>query len=144
VVDQLSRRTPATGAAGPGHRVSYPVYYEDTDCLGIVYHANYLKYLERGRTEFLAAHGRTVQDWNRDGYLIVVHALHITYRRPATLGDVLDVVSRFTLESRFRGTFHQHVERSGEELVQAQVEIVCLDADRQLVSFPDGLRALAD
>jgi acyl-CoA thioester hydrolase len=126
------------------HRVSYKVYYEDTDALGIVYYANYLKYLERGRSEYLAARGRTVQEWNRDGYLIVVHTVHVTYRRPARLGDLVDVVSRFTLDSRFRGTFHQRVERDGELLVDARVEVVCLDADEQLMSFPEGLRALAD
>ena len=119
------------------------MYYEDTDALGIVYYANYLKFMERGRTEYVAAHGKAVQDWNREGYLIVVHAVHLTYRRPAGLGDVVDVVSRFTLESRFRGTFHQRVERAGEVLVDGQVEVVCLDADQQLVSFPAGLQELA-
>ena len=120
------------------------MYYEDTDSLGIVYYANYLKFMERGRTEFLAARGRTVQDWNRDGILIVVHSVHITYRRAATLGDVLDVVSSFALGSRFRGTFHQRVERAGELIVDADVEVVCLDADQQLISFPPGLAELAD
>ena len=125
------------------HRVAFKVYYEDTDALGIVYYANYLKYLERGRTEYVAAHGRTVQDWNADGYLIVVHTVHLTYRRPARLGDVVDVVSDFTLDSRFRGTFHQRVERAGEVLVDGRIEVVCLDADQQLISFPPGLRELA-
>jgi acyl-CoA thioester hydrolase len=125
------------------HRVSYPVYYEDTDSLGIVYYANYLKYLERGRTEFLAARGKPVQEWNAEGVLIVVREVHLTYRRSAGLGDVLDVVSRFTMESRFRGTFHQRVERAGEVVVDGTVEVVCLGADRQLRSFPDGLRELA-
>ncbi|MFL5800449.1 MAG: thioesterase, partial [Roseiflexaceae bacterium] len=46
------------------HRVAYKVYYEDTDCLGVVYYANYLKYLERGRTEFVGAQGRDIRDWN--------------------------------------------------------------------------------
>ncbi|HEY6798223.1 MAG TPA: YbgC/FadM family acyl-CoA thioesterase [Kineosporiaceae bacterium] len=124
------------------HRVSYKVYYEDTDCLGIVYYANYLKFMERGRTEFLAAQGKAVQDWNRDGYLIVVHALQMTFRRTATLGDVLDVISTFTLTSRFRGRFHQRIERSGEVVVTAEVEVVCLDDDQQLVSFPAELQAL--
>src|SRR5947207_11745337 len=44
------------------HRVAYKVYYEDTDCLGVVYYANYLKYLERGRTEFVGAQGRDIRD----------------------------------------------------------------------------------
>jgi tol-pal system-associated acyl-CoA thioesterase len=126
------------------HRVSFKVYYEDTDSLGIVYYANYLKFMERGRTEFLAARGKTVQEWNREGVLIVVHSVHITYRRAATLGDLLDVVSNFTLGSRFRGTFHQRIERAGELIVDADVDVVCLDADQQLVSFPPGLRELAD
>lgn len=123
--------------------MTYKVYYEDTDCLGIVYHANYLRFMERGRTEFLAAAGRSVQEWNRQGYLIVVHSVHITYRRPATLGDVLDVVSTFSLGSRFRGTFHQRVERDGELVADAAVDVVCLDADQQLVSFPADLQQLA-
>ena len=123
--------------------MTYKVYYEDTDALGIVYYANYLKYLERGRTEYLAAHGRTVQEWNADGYLIVVHTVQLTYRRPARLGDVVEVMSSFTLDSRFRGTFHQRVERAGEVLVDGRVEVVCLDADQQLISFPPGLRELA-
>lgn len=122
--------------------MSYKVYYEDTDSLGIVYHANYLKFMERGRTEFLAAHGKTVEAWNREGFLIVVHSMHITYRRAATLGDTLDVVSSFALGSRFRGTFHQRVERTGELIVDADVDIVCLDVDQQLVSFPPALREL--
>jgi hypothetical protein len=57
------------------HQVSYTVYYEDTDCLGAVYYANYLKFMERGRSEFLRAHGKSVADWNKEGILIVVHAL---------------------------------------------------------------------
>jgi len=125
------------------HRVSYKVYYEDTDCLGIVYYANYLKFMERGRTEFLADHGKPVQDWNHEGYRIVVHSVHMTFRRAAALGDLLDVVSRFDLASRFRGTFHQRIERGGELIVDADVDIVCLDAEGQLVSFPAGLQALA-
>lgn len=126
------------------HTVSYKVYYEDTDSLGIVYYANYLKYMERGRSEFVAAHaGRTVQDWNRDGVLIVVHSLQMTFRQAAGLGDMLDVVSSFSLASRYRGTFHQRVERAGEVVTTADVEVVCLDATRQLVSFPDALRAMA-
>ena len=123
--------------------MSYKVYYEDTDCLGIVYYANYLKFIERGRTEFLAAHGKSAAEWNREGYLIVVHALNITYHRAATLGDMLDVVSSFTMRSRFRGMFHQRIERAGELIVKAEVDVVCLDADQKITSFPPALQELA-
>ncbi|MBT8224539.1 MAG: YbgC/FadM family acyl-CoA thioesterase [Dactylosporangium sp.] len=122
--------------------MSYKVYYEDTDCLGIVYYANYLKFLERGRSEFLAAHGTTAADWNREGYLLVVHSMHITYRRAASLGEMLEVVSSFTLKSRFRGTFHQRIERAGERIVEAGVDVVCLDVDQKLISFPAALQEL--
>jgi acyl-CoA thioester hydrolase len=125
------------------HRVSFKVYYEDTDCLGIVYYANYLKFMERGRTEYLAANGKSVEQWNREGYLLVVRSVKATYRRAATLGDVLDVVSTFTLGSRYRGVFAQRIERAGELVVDGEVEVVCLDADQQLISFPEDLQALA-
>jgi acyl-CoA thioester hydrolase len=55
------------------HRVSFKVYYEDTDSLGVVYYANYFKFMERGRSEFLGAYGRSVAEWNADGVLLVVH-----------------------------------------------------------------------
>jgi tol-pal system-associated acyl-CoA thioesterase len=125
------------------HTVSFKVYYEDTDCLGIVYYANYLRFMERGRTEFLAAAGKSVADWNRDGCLIVVHSVKITYRRAAALGDKIDVISSFSVGSRYRGTFHQRIERDGELITDAEVDIVCLDADQQLISIPPDLQAMA-
>jgi acyl-CoA thioester hydrolase len=124
------------------HRVSYKVYYEDTDCLGVVYYANYLRFMERGRSEFFGTHGKSVADWNSEGVLIVVHALTMKFRKAAVLGDVLDVVSSFTMDSVYRGTFHQRLERGAELVVDAEVQIVCLDREHQLTKFPDGLRTL--
>jgi acyl-CoA thioester hydrolase len=116
------------------------VYYEDTDSLGVVYHANYLKYMERGRTEFVAAQGQSIRDWNAAGYYIVVYAMSIKFRKAAQLGDTLDVVSTFTLGSDYRGVFHQRVERGGEIIVDAEVEVVCLDDRQRLREFPAELR----
>jgi len=118
------------------HRVSYKVYYEDTDSLGVVYYANYLKYLERGRTEYVGSLGRDIRDWNAEGYYFVVYAMTIRFRKPAELGDRIEVVSTFELPSAFRGLFRQRVERDGETLVEADVEIVCLDRARSLREFP--------
>jgi tol-pal system-associated acyl-CoA thioesterase len=118
------------------HRVSYKVYYEDTDALGVVYYANYLKYLERGRTEFVGAKGRPIQDWNRDGFHFVVYELTMKFRRSARLGDLVDVVSAFRLSSPYRGCFSQRLERRGELLVQAEVDVVCVDPQQQLREFP--------
>jgi tol-pal system-associated acyl-CoA thioesterase len=118
------------------HRVAYKVYYEDTDSLGVVYYANYLKFLERGRSEYLGSKGRPIQDWNRDGYNFVVYELSMKFKRPGRLGDLLEVVSLFRLDSAFRGRFSQRLECRGELLVQAEVDVVCLDSRQQLVEFP--------
>jgi acyl-CoA thioester hydrolase len=121
--------TPEHSAA---HRVSYTVYYEDTDSLGVVYYANYFKFLERGRSEFLKSHGLAVADLNRAGYLIVVHSAKATFRIGAELGDVLD-----------KGRFQQRIERDGALVVDAVVDVACLDADRRLTMLPPLVRGLA-
>ena len=124
--------------------VSFKVYYEDTDSLGVVYYANYFKYFERGRTESIEAAGRGIAEWNRHGYLFVVHSVQATFKKPAVLGDVVDIVTTFTVPSVYRGRFAQRVERAGELLVDGIVDVVCLDADQNLIEFPPQLRALAD
>lgn len=118
------------------HRVAYKIYYEDTDSLGVVYYANYLKYLERGRSEFVGAQGRPIQDWNRDGYYFVVYALTMKFKKSAGLGDLVEVVSAFALTSAYRGRFSQRIECRGETLVEAEVDIVCVDQRQQLREFP--------
>ena len=126
------------------HRVSYKVYYEDTDCLGLVYYANYLKFMERGRSECVTASGRSVVDWNRDGIAVIVYAMNIKFKKPAGLGDTIDVVSTFRVDSEYRGTFRQRVERAGELLVIADVEVVCIDREQKLCPMPAELRQLAE
>ena len=126
------------------HRVSFKVYYEDTDCIGMVYHANYLKFMERGRTEFVGASGRSIAEWNERGIVVVVYSMNIKFKKPAVLGDTVDVVSTFRIDSDYRGTFRQRVERDGELLVSADVEVVCLDEQQQLCELPEDLRKLAE
>ncbi|MCS6881497.1 MAG: YbgC/FadM family acyl-CoA thioesterase [Oscillochloridaceae bacterium] len=118
------------------HRVGYKVYYEDTDSLGVVYYANYLKYLERGRTEYVGSRGRPIQDWNRDGYYFVVYEVQMRFRRSASLGDIVEVVSTFQRTSAYRGRFSQRIECRGEVLVEAEVDVVCVDPQQQLREFP--------
>ena len=118
-------------------RVSFKVYYEDTDSLGVVYYANYFKYLERGRTEYLGALGRPVQAWNAAGYYFVVYKVTIQFRKPAELGDRVEIVSTYHQQSAVRGLFRQRIERAGELLVDADVEVVCLDRHRQVCEWPD-------
>ena len=136
---------PVTAVEGRmDHRVSFKVYYEDTDCLGVVYYANYLRFMERGRSEFLAAHGGTVQEWNRNGIMIVVHSLSMTFRSPARLGDVLEVVSSFRVDSKYKGVFQQRIERQGALIVRAEVVVACLDPQERLTAIPAELCALGE
>lgn len=122
------------------HRLDVKVYYEDTDCLGIVYHSNYLKYMERGRTEFISAKGKPISELNAEGLNFAVYEMKIKFVRAAKLGDVLQVITRLgTDKSEFRRRIMQRVELNGQAMVEAEVDIVCLDANKQLRTFPAGI-----
>lgn len=125
------------------HRIDFKVYYEDTDSLGVVYYANYFKYFERGRTEFLGQQGRSIMEWNDSGVLFVVHSLEASFRRSLRLGETFDVVTRLELPSPYRCRFQQRIERDGELCVAARVDIACLNAEQNLIEAPSELHTLA-
>ena len=104
------------------------VYYEDTDAAGAVYYANYLKYLERARTEWLAAAGVTLSTLEIEHKAIfVVHRLEIDYRRPARLGDSLTVSLAPVERTRVRLVVAQDILRNDELISSARVSLACLD-----------------
>ena len=124
------------------HLIPFRVYYEDTDFSGFVYHANYLRFLERARTEFLRALGITQSTLHRDedGLVFVVTHLTIDYLRPARMDDVIDVA---TSVAEVRGPLVrllQEVRRAEEKLVRAEVSIVAV-RNARVVRLPPGLRA---
>lgn len=105
------------------------VYYEDTDATGVVYYANYLRFLERARTEWLASLGLTLPALQRDhGAVFVVYRLDIEYRQPAHLYDALEVTLALASLGRSRIAAVQDVFRGDERLVGARVTLACLDA----------------
>lgn len=133
-------KKPLTSSENSEHCLTCKVYYEDTDCGGVVYHANYLKYMERARTEMLNTRGPSIVEWAKKGYTFVVYHLEIAYRLPARLGDELTVLSRVRPTSPYRVTFDQRIEYSGQEsksLVKAEVELVCIDREGNLQAFPE-------
>lgn len=106
------------------------VYYEDTDCAGIVYHASFLRFMERARTEWLRSHGFDLPDLRIEhGVLFTVSRLRIEYLQPAQFNDLLDVGLELT---RFGGAsllLDQNVYRNPRELLcRAEVRIACVDA----------------
>lgn len=123
-----------SGASGAGRAAAFwlslRVYYEDTDAGGVVYYANYLKYLERARTEWLRAAGyEQAEIATQRGLLFVVRAVSIEYRAPGRLDDRLDVSARVERVGRASIDFEHSIECDGAELCEAQVAVACLDAE---------------
>lgn len=121
------------------------VYYEDTDSGGVVYYANYLKFMERARTEYLRSLGFE-QDRLRleQGVLFAVHSLQIDYRQPARFNDTLEVSAQVNNIRRTSLTFSQRIVRheADDLLCEGQVRIACVDAGTFKPSpIPETLRA---
>lgn len=126
--------------------LSIRVYYEDTDAAGVVYYANYLKYCERARTEWLRTLGYAQQELRESrGRVFVVHTVAAEYLRSAQLDDLLDVETRIAELGRVKLVFAQRVLRGDQILFEAQVGVVCVDWNtRKPVSIPSDLRSLME
>lgn len=85
------------------------IYYEDTDCGGVVYYANYFKYFERARTDYLERCGLTVTRLRDQGVMFLVTHAEAHYRAPARYGDTLSIDTTLSLESRASLTFHHRI-----------------------------------
>lgn len=123
----------------------YPVrvYYEDTDAGGVVYHANYLKFCERARTEWLRRLGAG-RDFLREdfGLIFVVRRASIDWRKPARLDELLMVETRLLSLGKVRMHMRQTVTRDGVLLATIDIELVCIDQQKFVpVSLPDVLVA---
>jgi len=104
------------------------VYYEDTDAAGVVYYANYLKFMERARTEWLSSLGFELAAIEAaHGIVFVVHRLAIEFHKPAQLSDRLDVTLSLVELGRARIVADQAVDRAAETLTEARVTLACLD-----------------
>jgi tol-pal system-associated acyl-CoA thioesterase len=115
------------------HRVQ--IYYEDTDHSGLVYHANYLKFFERAR-EHLLGPAELVRLFRDDKVGFVVYKCELTFKQGAIFGDTLEIRSTPRVESPFRIVFQQDAWRAEELLVQGIVQLVCVNAEKQLVPIP--------
>lgn len=109
---------------------SIRVYYEDSDVGGVVYHAQYLKFLERARTEWLRALGYEQSALRADFKLIfVVKSLAIEYIKPAYFNDLLEVQSRIVAVKKASMDFIQTINRADEALLQAELTVVCVTTE---------------
>jgi acyl-CoA thioester hydrolase len=117
------------------------VYYEDTDCGGVVYYANFLRYFERARTEFLRDRGFEVAAYAAAGLVFVVSHAEISYQAPARYNDLLDIETEVVDVTRTSLTFAHIVRRSGEEriIVEGAARLVCVDERGKPRRLPEDL-----
>jgi acyl-CoA thioester hydrolase len=143
----VSKIAPIDGEMRGGrHWLTVRVYYEDTDFTGIVYHANYLRFMERGRTNHLrllgADHRALFEEAAQEapGFAFVVRSMNIEYLKPARMDDVLDVITEPEEVKGASITLRQRVVRGEDLLVEAHVRVafICGGKARPI---PKALRA---
>jgi acyl-CoA thioester hydrolase len=121
--------------------VKAKVYYGDTDAGGVVYHANYLRWLEMARCELMESMGTSVAQYAEQGVIFAVVHVDIDYRVPAVLGEVVEIETVVQRVRRVRFTVGQRVVRcaDGQELATATVVLACVDPHGKLTALPDEL-----
>lgn len=124
------------------HAFPVRVYYEDTDFSGNVYHAAYLKFFERGRTEFLREMGVHHSELAGQGIAFAVRSMQIGFEAAAHIDDLLEVATRVLAVSGARLTLEQTILRDGAVVTRAEVVVVAITTNGGPVRLPQVLRAL--
>lgn len=129
------------------HHMQVRVYYEDTDFSGIVYHANYLRFMERGRTNHLRLMGAEQHalfeqaETESPGFAFVVRSMHLDFMKPARMDDVLDIVTWPVAVKGASIMLNQEVRRGEEVLVKAEVRVAFISGGRAQ-PIPKTIRTL--
>ena len=122
------------------HRFSVRVYYEDTDLAGIVYYANYLKFIERARSEWVRELGIDQVQMKAEGLVFAVRRVEADYLSPARYDDELTVETSMQAGSGVRLIVRQDVKRGEEVLFSARVTIICMTAQGAVARLPAAIR----
>ena len=123
------------------HEFRVRVYYEDTDMAGIVYHANYLKFIERARSDWVRGMGIDQNALREhEGVVFVIRRIEADFRASARFDDELVVQTRVQSVGGVRLVLHQEVQRAGEALFTAEVTLVSMTLDGQPTRLPQELR----
>jgi acyl-CoA thioester hydrolase len=112
-------------------RMSIRIYYEDTDCGGVVYYANYLRYFERARTEYLRERGVDLRTWADKGLYFVVSRVEVAYKAPAYYSDLLEIETSVSEFSKASLTFlHAVRDQRSRRVAESRVVLVCVSKGR--------------
>ena len=127
------------------HVLPVRVYYEDTDFSGLVYHATYIRWCERGRTVFVRLIGLNQkelfeQNESQDQRFFVVRKMQLDYLKPALMDDVIDVVTKVKEIGAATVVLSQEIQRDGEALFRAEVMIVLMSAQGRPVRLSDAMK----
>ena len=123
------------------HKVK--IYYEDTDAGGVVYYANYLKYLERARSEAIYSLGLTNANLQKDhDTLIIVKSCNIEYKKPAKFEDELEIISSILSKTRTSFTMLQIIKKNEEIISEATVQLVTVNKEGKPIKIPEILNNL--
>ena len=119
------------------------IYYHDTDAGGVVYYANYLKYLEEARTEYLEQKGLSIKSLREQGFLYAVRKCNVTYLAPARYGDTLICDAKLTKVTAAQMIFEQSIRHkdSKELLVEAEIILVSLNAQFKPAPIPETVKS---
>jgi acyl-CoA thioester hydrolase len=132
-------------AAGRRHVLPIRVYFEDTDFSGLVYHATYLRWCERGRSDFLRLMGNDHQALiaggaGKEPAAFVVRRMHLEYLKPARIDEVLEVTTRAKELTAATLTLDQRVSRNGVDLFTTEVMVVLISASGKPLRLTSALR----
>ncbi|OGR52452.1 MAG: hypothetical protein A2049_08380 [Elusimicrobia bacterium GWA2_62_23] len=117
------------------------VYYYDTDTSGAVYHANYLKYFEEARSEYLEARGLTVKGLLERGVGFAIRRQEVEYKFPSLYGDTLDVETKVKEYTPYRIVFSYLVHnQDGRLIAKAETDLVCVGRDLKLIEIPEEVK----
>ena len=125
----------------PVHTFPIRVFYEDTDMAGIVYYANYLRYIERARSDWVDRAGIDQNAMRAEGVVFVVTRVEADYLSPARFHDDLVVETTIEKKTRVRLVFRQVVRRGDTVLFDSRVTAACMDGQGRVVALPAGLPA---
>lgn len=125
------------------HSLKVRVYYEDTDAHGIVYHANYVKFSERGRTEYLRALGYDHNEIKKDyDLMLVIRHMEIDYHAPAKLDDLIEIRTAVMSCGRTSINMKQDFYRDGKLLTEIKVVVVGINSSGKPIALPPNIRSI--
>ena len=121
------------------HKTTVEIFYEDTDCGGVVYYANYLRFFERARTKLMLALGVDPAQWQKEGVAFAVYRAEVDYKGPAGYGDTLEIETSISNVTATRLTFHYTVKLREKVITTGLTKMACVDANIRPRKIPDEI-----